>query len=99
MKPISRFPAVSQDIAVVLDEGLSAASVRTAILAAGGDLLADAVLFDLYRGEQLGVGKKSLAYALTFRAMDRTLTDAEVSAIQDRIVQALRAQFGAILRG
>jgi phenylalanyl-tRNA synthetase beta chain len=99
MKPISRFPAVSQDIAVVLDEGISAASVRTAILAAGGDLLADAVLFDLYRGEQLGVGKKSLAYALTFRAMDRTLTDAEVSAIQDRIVQALRAQFGAILRG
>lgn len=99
MKPISRFPAVSQDIAVVLDEGVSAASVRAAIVAAGGDLLADAVLFDLYRGEQLGAGKKSLAYALTYRAMDRTLTDAEVSAIQDRIVQALRAQFGAILRG
>ena len=98
MKPISRFPSVSQDIAVVLDEDIPASSVRAAILKAGGELLCDAVLFDLYRGEQVGGGKKSLAYALTYQAMDRTLTDKEVNQVQSKIVGALREQFEAILR-
>ncbi len=99
MAPISRFPSVSQDIALVVDEDTPAADVRAAILKAGGELLADAVLFDLYRGEQIGAGKKSLAYALTYRAMDRTLTDEEVNQVQGQIVEAVKAQFGAELRG
>jgi len=99
MVPLSRFPAVSQDLALVVDDDTPAADVQAAILDAGGDLLADAVLFDLYRGEQIGVGKKSLAFALTYRAMDRTLTDEEVNQVQSRIVAALKARFGAELRG
>ncbi len=99
MNPISRFPSVSQDIALVVDEDVPAGNLRAAILDAGGDLLADVVLFDLYLGEQVGAGKKSLAYALTYRAMDRTLTDEEVNQVQSKIVEAMKAQFGAELRG
>jgi len=98
VRPISRFPSVAQDLALILDEDIPASRVRATILEAGGELLADAVLFDLYRGDQLGAGKKSLAYSLTYRAMDRTLTDAEVSQMQERIVQALEDQLGAALR-
>lgn len=98
MKSISRFPPVSQDIALVLDEDVPASNVRAAILEAGGELLADVALFDLYRGEQVGAGKKSLAYALTYQAIDRTLTDAEVAQVQSRIVDALRDRFQAVQR-
>lgn len=98
MKPISRFPSVGQDIAVVLDEDIPASNVRSAILEAGGELLSDVVLFDLYRGAQVGAGKKSLAYALTYQAMDRTLTDEEVNQVQSKIVEVLHGQFEAILR-
>jgi phenylalanyl-tRNA synthetase beta chain len=98
MKSISRFPSVSQDIAVVVDEDIPASSIQSVIVESGGELLAGAVLFDLYRGDQIGKGKKSLAYALTYRAMDRTLTDEEVSQVQDKIVEALHKKFEAALR-
>jgi phenylalanyl-tRNA synthetase beta chain len=61
-------------------------------------LLADIRLFDLYRGEQLPAGKKSLAYALTFQASDRTLTDEEVNKLRDKIVRRLEREVGAQLR-
>lgn len=96
--PVPRFPAVRQDIAVVVDEGTPANQVQATILAAGGRLLASARLFDVYQGEQLGAGKKSLAYALTFQAEDRTLTDKEVAKVQSRIVRALERELGAKLR-
>ena len=73
------YPAVHQDVAVVVDEAMPAAEVRTAVLEGGGELLRSAEVFDLYRGEQVGEGRKSLALRLSFRAADRTLTDEEVA--------------------
>jgi phenylalanyl-tRNA synthetase beta chain len=67
-------------------------------LAGGGKLLVDVRLFDVYRGGQIGVGRKSLAYALTFQAEDRTLTDKDVAKVQDRIVRRLERELGAKLR-
>jgi phenylalanyl-tRNA synthetase beta chain len=98
VKPVPRFPAVRQDIALVVDKGMPANQVQETIVAAGGRLLTDVQLFDVYQGEQIGVDKKSLAYALTFQAEDRTLTDKEVAKIQSRIVARLEKELGARLR-
>jgi phenylalanyl-tRNA synthetase beta chain len=96
--PVPRFPAVRQDIALVVDQNVLAGQVQAAILAAGGRLLSGVRLFDVYRGEQIGPGKKSLAYALTFQAEDRTLTDQEVAKVQAKIVSRLEKELGARLR-
>ncbi len=98
ISPVPRFPAVRQDIALVVDQNVPAGQVQAAILAAGGPLLADVRLFDVYQGEQIGAGKKSLAYALTFQAEDRTLTDQEVAKVQAKIVSRLEKELGAKLR-
>jgi phenylalanyl-tRNA synthetase beta chain len=86
------YPAVHQDIAVVVPEEVAAAEVSAAVLAGGGELLRSAEIFDLYRGEQLGEGRKSLAMRLQFRAANRTLTDEEVAGLRDQI----RARIGEI---
>jgi phenylalanyl-tRNA synthetase beta chain len=98
VQPVPRFPAVRQDIALVLDKGVPANQVQETIVAAGGRLLTDVQLFDVYQGEQISADKKSLAYALTFQAEDRTLTDKEVAKIQNRIVKRLEKELGAKLR-
>jgi len=98
LKPIHRFPSVSQDLAVVVDEDLPAQKVQEAIVEAGGRLLYRVELFDLYRGEPIPSGKKSLAYSLTYQAEDRTLTDSEVAKVQERIVRHLAEELGADLR-
>jgi len=98
MQPIPRFPSVSQDLAVVIDEDFSAQKVQDAIAEAGGRLLRRVELFDLYRGEQIPPGKKSLAYSLIYQAEDRTLTDDEVAKVQGRIVRRLAEELGAELR-
>ena len=98
MQPISRFPAISQDLAVIVDHDVPAARVLEIIRQAGGDILREAVLFDLYRGPQIPPGKVSLAYALTYQAGDRTLTDEEVGHLQERIVRTLEQKVGATLR-
>jgi phenylalanyl-tRNA synthetase beta chain len=95
---VSRFPAVLQDIAVVVDEGVPASEVQAVIVEAGGKLLRDVRLFDLYRGDQVGAGKKSLAYSLTFQADDRTLTEKNANQIRDQIVRRLNDHLGATLR-
>jgi phenylalanyl-tRNA synthetase beta chain len=77
--------------------GVAATVVRDAVLAGGGDLLHSAGVFDLYQGEQLGEGRKSLALRLEFRADDRTLTDEEVAALRDGIKAELE-QIGGSLR-
>ena len=77
-RAVSTFPAVVQDIAVVVDDDVPAADVEAAVREAGGELLERLRLFDVYRGEQVGEGSKSLALRLEFRAPDRTLTDEEV---------------------
>jgi phenylalanyl-tRNA synthetase beta chain len=97
-QPVSRFPAVTRDLALVVDEGLSAVQVRDVIAKGGGKLLHKIELFDVYRGAQIPAGKKSLAYTLTYQAMDRTLTDEEVNRLQLRIQRKLETELGAQLR-
>ena len=98
IKPVPTQPAVYQDIALVVDESVPAADVLAVIREAGGDLLEDAQLFDVYRGDPVPAGKKSLAYALTYRAPDRTLEDKEVARVHAQIVKAARRKLGAELR-
>jgi len=98
MGPISRFPAVTQDLAVIVDQDVPAARVLELIRQGGGEILRRAVLFDVYRGSQIPPGKVSLAYALTYQALDRTLTDEEVAQVRGRIVRALEHKLGATLR-
>ncbi len=83
---------------MVVNEGVPASQVQATIRAAGGHLLTDARLFDVYRGDQIATGKKSLAYTLTFQAPDRTLTDKEAAKVQSRIVRKLEQDLGAKLR-
>ena len=94
---VTTFPSVRQDLAVVVPVEVAATSVRDAVLEGGGELLRAADVFDLYEGEQLGEGRKSLALGLEFRAPDRTLTDDEVAALRDAIKAGLE-QIGGTLR-
>jgi phenylalanyl-tRNA synthetase beta chain len=96
-RDVTSFPAVLQDIAVVVPEDIPAARVEGVVREAGGELLAGVRLFDLYRGEQVGEGNKSLALRLEFRAPDRTLTDEEVAERRGAIEAAL-AEIGGKLR-
>ena len=98
IKPVPQQPAVFQDIALVVDANLPAADVLALILDAGGALLEQARLFDVYQGDPIPVGKKSLAYALTYRAPDRTLKDTEVAKVHAKIVRAAEKRLGAVLR-
>jgi phenylalanyl-tRNA synthetase beta chain len=95
---VTTFPAVYQDLAVVVPAETPAAVVRAAVMAGGGDLLRAAKVFDLYEGEQLGEGRKSLALNLEFRADDRTLTDEEVAERRETI-KAKLDEIGGSLRG
>ena len=95
-EPLSRFPSSERDIALVVDESVTYASVVDIIRGFG--LVADTSLFDVYRGEQIQKGKKSFAVRLLFQAPDRTLTDAEVQAILDKILARLASGIGAVLR-
>ena len=96
--PISRHPVVERDLAVVVPEGQPAGPLLETIRRAGGGLLQDARVFDLYRGEGVEPGRKSLAFALRFGA-DRTLRDKEVDGRVRRVVKALESEHGATLRG
>ncbi len=93
---VTTFPALQQDLAIVVDDDVTAEQVRVAVRAGGGDLLRDAAVFDLYRGEQLGEGRKSVALRLEFRAPDRTLTDEEVSGLREKISAELGSIGGAL---
>jgi phenylalanyl-tRNA synthetase beta chain len=93
---VSRFPPVVQDIAVVVDEGTAASDVKALIEAA--PLVREARLFDVYTGEPIAAGQKSLAFSVTYQSPDHTLTDQEVSRSQRGIVERLKRQLGATLR-
>ncbi|MGW6460056.1 phenylalanine--tRNA ligase subunit beta [Streptomyces sp. NPDC055078] len=96
---ISNFPVATQDVALVVDEDVPAAAVQNLLTIGAGELLESIRLFDVFTGEQLGAGKKSLAYALRFRATDRTLTVEEASAARDQAVALAARHTGAVLRG
>lgn len=96
-RPVPRFPAVVRDVSLVIGREVLAETLLATIRAAGGELVEEVRLFDLYQGAPVPEGKRSLAYSLTYRAPDRTLTDAEVDAAHGRVRQALAA-LGADLR-
>jgi phenylalanyl-tRNA synthetase beta chain len=96
-KSVSEFPPVFEDIAVILDESVPADRVEALIRQTGGKTVANVRLFDVYRGDQVGAGKKSLAYSLTYQS-DKTMTDAEAAAIRNKIVKRLEQEVGAKLR-
>ncbi|WP_165165358.1 phenylalanine--tRNA ligase subunit beta [Corynebacterium qintianiae] len=95
---LSSFPALNQDIALVVDEGVAAESVRLAVEEGAGGLVESVKLFDVYRSAQLGEGKKSLAFGLVFRAGDRTLTEDEASAARLNAAKVAEQKFGASMR-
>jgi phenylalanyl-tRNA synthetase beta chain len=97
-QPVPRFPAALRDLAVMVEESMPAERVASEIRAAGGALLRDVRLFDLYRGENIPAGHKSLAYALTYQADDRTLTDNEVKKAHDKIMGRLKHVLKAQIR-
>jgi phenylalanyl-tRNA synthetase beta chain len=92
------FPMAQSDVAVVVDEAVPAAAVQRSLSAGAGEHLEALTLFDVYRGEQVGEGRKSLAYRLTFRAPDRTLTTDEVSALRDTALRSAAQAVGAVQR-
>ncbi|MEE1929134.1 phenylalanine--tRNA ligase subunit beta [Streptomyces sp. TRM 70351] len=96
---VSAFPVATQDVALLVDAAVPAAEVEGALRTGAGPLLESVRLFDVFTGEQLGAGRKSLAYALRFRAPDRTLTAEEASAARDAAVAAAVERTGAELRG
>jgi phenylalanyl-tRNA synthetase beta chain len=97
--PVPRFPAALRDIAVVVDEAIPAEQIESEIRKAGGDLLSGVRLFDLYRGNQIPTGTKSLAYALAYQAGDRTLADKEIDKAHKKIEDRLKNVLKATIRG
>jgi phenylalanyl-tRNA synthetase beta chain len=95
--PVPEVPPVLEDIAVIVDESVAAERVASLIRQTGGKIVTNVRLFDVYRDEKIGLGKKSLAYSLTYQS-DKTMTDAEAAAIRNKIVKRLEYEVGAKLR-
>ncbi len=95
---VSPYPEVRQDLAFVVDEEVPAAELVAAIREAGGPELREVAVFDEYRGEQIGAGRRSLAFRVVFGSHERTLTDEDVAPLRSAIVEALGERFGAVLR-
>lgn len=93
-----RFPSMTRDMALVVETSVLAGDVRSAIVEAGGELLKEVTLFDLYEGDKMEPGKKSLAFSLRYFDPERTLTDEEVTEVHNRVLEAVEAKFGAELR-
>jgi phenylalanyl-tRNA synthetase beta chain len=99
LKPLPRFPAVTRDIAVIVDDAFRAGDIVEEIRAVGHPQIEKVRLFDCYRGAPVPPGKKSLAYTIAYRATDRTLTDDEVNALHAALVERLAQRFPLGLRG
>ena len=99
MTPISAYPPVVEDLAFIVDESIAVRKVENAIKAAGGALLTEVELFDLYRGEPLPVGSKSLAFRLTYQSQDAVLRDADVARLRERIIRRVERDVNGKLRG
>lgn len=96
--PLSKFPSIRRDLALVVEDSVKAGELLDFIVKNGGNLLTDAHIFDIYKGEHLEPGKKSIALAMTLRHPDKTLEDAEINAVVDKVVSGLAEQYGAALR-
>ena len=97
-KPLPKYPAMSRDIAMLVSDEVLSAQIEDIIRKRGGKLIESIKLFDVYKGEQIAEGMKSMAYSLSFRASDRTLTDDEVSSKMETILTSLEKELGANLR-
>jgi phenylalanyl-tRNA synthetase beta chain len=95
----ARYPGIEHDIAVLVDEAVSAERLEQSIRSAGGKLLESARLFDVYRGKGVEAGKKSMAFSLVYRAPDRTLTTEEVESVHAKLVRKVLGAVGGELRG
>lgn len=98
VEPVPAYPPVLEDLAVVVDEDVTGEEIEAVIRKAGKKLIADVRLFDLYRGDQIGAGKKSLAYSVVYQSADRTLKDKDVAKIRKKIIVLLERELGAELR-
>ena len=98
VRALPKFPAVTRDIALVMDEATTVGGVLASIRKAGGALLESAEMFDIYRGAQLGEGKKSVAFSLAFRNSERTLSDDDVNPLMKKILESCEKNNGAVLR-
>jgi phenylalanyl-tRNA synthetase beta chain len=98
VQPVKPYPPVLEDLAVVVPNEIPAGQVEDLIWKAGGKLLTGVQLFDVYQGEQIGQGMKSLAYSLVYQAADRTLTDDEAARVREKIIARLEKELGARLR-
>ncbi|MGJ9382974.1 phenylalanine--tRNA ligase subunit beta [Salipaludibacillus sp. CF4.18] len=97
-QPIPKYPAIDRDIALVVDEKLTSGEVEQVIREYGGTLLTQVNVFDVYQGEHLEIGKKSLAFSLRYLDPEKTLTDAEVVAVHNKVLEGLEEKLGATLR-
>lgn len=97
-KPLPKFPSVTRDLAMLVNEDVHVKDIEIIIKAMAGRILEEAELFDVYKGKQVPEGMKSVAYSLTFRANDRTLTDEEVNKAMSKVLDGLKKHIGAELR-
>lgn len=98
LQTVPTYPPVLEDMAFIVDEQVPAGEVQAVIVQTGGELVDRVQLFDVYRGAQIGKGKKSLAYQLVYQHPQRTLTDKEVAKVRQRIAKRLESELGAQLR-
>lgn len=96
--PLPKYPSMERDIAILVDEGIEAEHIRTTIKEAGGKLLQSVQLFDVYVGERIEKGKKSLAFSLIYQDPEKTLTDETINQLQEKIIEALASRYQAELR-
>ncbi|HOK71964.1 MAG TPA: phenylalanine--tRNA ligase subunit beta, partial [Bacillota bacterium] len=97
-EPLPRYPAIERDVAMVLPRAVSIADVAELIEKTGGELVRSVTLFDVYEGLPVPEGKRSIAFTVTYRAQDRTLTDEEVNRLHEEVRKALTDEMGAVLR-
>jgi phenylalanyl-tRNA synthetase beta chain len=98
LSPLPRFPSVARDLALVMDESVAVGPLLAAMRRAGGQLLESIEMFDVYRGAQVGEGKKSVAFSLIFRAPDRTLTEPEIARAMEKVQRSCERLYGAVIR-
>lgn len=96
---LPKFPALTRDIALLVNESVNTQAIQAVIRTTGSEYLERVDLFDLYQGAQVPTGKKSMAFAMSYRAKDRTLTDAEVNAVMEELLSRLKNELGAEIRG
>ncbi|MDD3212687.1 MAG: phenylalanine--tRNA ligase subunit beta [Eubacteriales bacterium] len=98
LSPLPRYPSVARDLALVMDDAVAVGPLMAAMRRAGGKLLESIEMFDVYRGAQVGEGKKSVAFSLVFRAPDHTLTEPEITKAMEKVQRSCAAQYGAVIR-